>query len=722
MRDLFGVLRARFENGQFGGVPAADSQATASEAGPSLRAITGYFAVAGLVASALVLPPLNSPARSQEVAPSISPLTGEKPRLFDAVAAGYIIDRLAAQQLGKALFWDTAAGSDGVACASCHYSGGADIRLKNQVGPGHDDVFGTRRNSSNGKMGPNAQLSTDDFPFRQLSNMNDRKSSPLWDTNDRLGSQGSFGGELLSIKAGVRYQAGIENCSSTYDSKNPFHANGLIYRSVTGRNSPSNVNAVFYDRQFWDGRANNAFNGVDPFGKRTNTRLDSAGVLYKKGSLELKKIALPDSSLASQAVGPPLSSFEMSCQNKTFADLGRKLLALPPLQQQKVATNDSLFSQTRGLVNTTRNGLTGTYADLVRKAFPREYWEDLAYIKIENTGLLTPATSATGYRQIEHNFTFFFGLALQEYQAMLVSDRSPFDSGNLTAQQLAGKNLFLGKAKCVSCHSGPLLSNAAATQQSGVTPVERMIVGDGNVALYDGGFYNIGVTPTSEDRGLGNTDPYGFDLSYSRQWVKRDLLKQPSQAPDSFEVDPCEFEVKFTPSCNNLPNTDQRTAVDGAFKTPTLRNVGVNAPYMHDGGLKTLKEVMQFYNRGGNVVSTGSGTDSSGFGGQASNLDADIVPLGLTDTEMNNLVAFMLTLTDQRVTCHQAPFDHPALPITLGHDNIAASSGSVRAKDIVAVLPAVGATGLPGIKRPCFANSGDLFASQSAFRSILGLK
>lgn len=686
---------------------------------PLLGSATAVMALGALLAAAA--PSLSGRAAAQEAPPSIAPLTGHAPRLPNTT--GIIVDKLAAQQLGKALFWDINAGSDGQACASCHYAAGADLRIRNNVSPGHDGVFDTRRNSANGPTGPNATLTPDDFPFRQLANMKNRNSAVVWDINDRFGSQGSFGGEFLSTRAGVRFRAGGESCNATYDpANNPFHKNGLMYRSVAGRHAPSNVNAVFYDRQFWDGRANNVFNGVDPFGKRTNIAVPSAGVIVKNGAvLALQKLEMQNASLASQAVGPPLSSFEMSCSGKTFADLGRKLLALTPLQQQKVATTDSLFSRTRGLVNTTRNGLTGNYEALVKKAFHTKYWSDTSYMKVSEAGQIQPATSATGYRQIELNFTFFFGLALHEYQATLISDKTPFDAGTLTPDQIAGRDLFLGKGKCVACHSGPLMSNAAATQTLDVTPVERMAMGDGGVALYDSGFYNIGVTPTSEDIGLGGKDPYGYDLSYSRQWDKSALQGLPNTRPDSFNVDPCGFEEQFTP-CNNLPNVGQRTAVDGAFKTPTLRNVSINAPYMHDGSLKTLKEVVEFYNRGGNTFSTGGGNDSSGFNGNSSNLDADIESLGLTDAEINSMVNFLSTLTDQRVACHQGPFDHPALPLTMGHENVAASASSKRAKDIIAVLPAVGSTGLPGVKKPCLSTSGDLFASQASFNAIMGVK
>jgi cytochrome c peroxidase len=67
----------------------------------------------------------------------------------------------------------------------------------------------------------------------------------------------------------------------------------------------------------------------------------------------------------------------------------------------------------------------------------------------------------------------------------------------------------------------------------------------------------------------------------------------------------------------------------GAFKTPTLRDVTRHAPYMHDGSIATLREVVELYNRGGTKNPW---------------LSAKIFPLGLTDEEMNALVAFMEAL------------------------------------------------------------------------------
>src|SRR5262245_22257347 len=70
----------------------------------------------------------------------------------------------------------------------------------------------------------------------------------------------------------------------------------------------------------------------------------------------------------------------------------------------------------------------------------------------------------------------------------------------------------------------------------------------------------------------------------------------------------------------------------GAFKTPTVRDAVNTAPYMHDGSLKTLEEVVEHYNKGGNPNPT---------------LDRDIKKLNLTDAEKADVVAFMKALTGE---------------------------------------------------------------------------
>ncbi len=92
----------------------------------------------------------------------------------------------------------------------------------------------------------------------------------------------------------------------------------------------------------------------------------------------------------------------------------------------------------------------------------------------------------------------------------------------LTAAQLRGLLIFETKGRCVACHGGPELSNAAVQTVSD-NPYERMVMGDFNVKVYDNGFYHIGVRPGDEDPGLGGTDPVtGQSLSASE--IARQLV------------------------------------------------------------------------------------------------------------------------------------------------------------------------------------------------------
>jgi cytochrome c peroxidase len=71
----------------------------------------------------------------------------------------------------------------------------------------------------------------------------------------------------------------------------------------------------------------------------------------------------------------------------------------------------------------------------------------------------------------------------------------------------------------------------------------------------------------------------------------------------------------------------------GAFKTPTLRGLTETAPYMHDGSIATLEEVVEFYQRGGNPNS---------------NLDTIMQPLELSEAEVANLLAFLRSLSKRK--------------------------------------------------------------------------
>ncbi|HEV8637180.1 MAG TPA: cytochrome c peroxidase, partial [Chloroflexota bacterium] len=221
----------------------------------------------------------------------------------------FVQDEAAAVQLGKALFWDTQVGGDGrTACATCHFKAGVDARVRNTINP-KDDGFQI--------AGPDGTVTAADFPFHRLSDPNDTHSAVLFDTNDVVGAQGVAVATFIDITPGV-----------AEDRTDPVPMAGL--RQVTGLNAPSVINAVFNYRNFWNGRAQFEFNGVNPFGTRDPNarvlRFDPAA-----GTTALVPVLLTNASLASQAVGPPNNQVEMSANGRSFAKLGKKMLSLQPL-------------------------------------------------------------------------------------------------------------------------------------------------------------------------------------------------------------------------------------------------------------------------------------------------------------------------------------------------------------------------------------------------------
>jgi hypothetical protein len=150
---------------------------------------------------------------------------------------------------------------------------------------------------------------------------------------------------------------------------------------------------------------------------------------------------------------------------------------------------------------------------------------------------------------------------------------------------------------------------------------------------------------------------------------------------------------QFFPVCDDL-NFDgqcgigdniilQRVAVDGGFKTSHLRNIELTGPYFHNGGFKTLLEVVELYDRGGNFCRF-----------NFPDLDPDIQFLGLRGPEEEGLVKFMIALTDERVRYKQGPFDHPELRIPNGHSVFPDPLIAGQAQDDPLLLPAVGVGGV----------------------------
>ena len=576
----------------------------------------------------------------------------------------FVKSKPAAVALGKALFWDMQAGSDGtVACATCHFQAGADTRTVNQLNPGGNHQFEVG--------GPNHPLVPADYPFHQLANADDRSSALVRERDDVAGSQGVHASLFNDIVLGGRR----DDMDVSAPDPLGFTVGGINVRRVTGRNTPSAINAVFNVRNFWDGRASRRFNGRNPFGDADS----SARVLQVNdlGELVPVHISLDMASTASQADGPPLSSVEMSAGGRTFMKLGKKLLSLQPLAQQEVKTDDSVLGP---LAVSGGKGLTTNYADMIRAAFNDKWWNSSQVVDGALTVLpgVTVPTDGTSlptdqYTLMEANFSLFWGLAIAAYEATQVSDDTPFDQfreGNptaLTRQQQVGMRVFLGLdgGNCLDCHSGPEFSGAAVSAR--LDPVskdgvlERMLTADQSLAVYDGGYYNIGVRKTTDDIGLGANDPFGNPLSLAR----REAL-QPGSVQDN---------MLFPPMA-----TGERIVADGAFKTPSLRNVELTGPYFHNGGEATLSDVVQFYARGGNFHDE-----------NISNIHPEIHRMrGLIGHPSRQiaLVDFLRGLTDERVRWYRAPFDHPELVVPNG-----AQGNEVSVlQDLLVVGPAMDAT------------------------------
>lgn len=639
-----------------------------------LKLLKSRIKIAALVAVAIIAGHSLSSTLSAQVAPDPPPPPSLKtlPVPEPTNLAEFVSDKTKAIVLGKSLFWDMQVGSDGIqSCASCHFHAGADSRSKHQLNPGllrvnadgspnPDRVFNPR--------GLNYQLKPNDYPFHKLTDPNNRSSTVIADSNDVSGSQGLFGFLFSNIFLRRSQEAGVPEQDPV------FRVGNTNLLRVTARNTPSVINAVFNFRNFWDGRAQNDFNGVNAFGSRDqNAKVVKVG---SSGNLQEVKISLKDSSLASQAVGPPVSDVEMSFKSRPFSQIGKKLLPLIPLGKQKVHREDSVLGT---YSKDPLPGIRTKYRPLIQSAFQPQWWNSNRLITINANGKPTFSTapgtpapnSTTQFSQIEYNFPLFFGLAVQLYEATLVSNDTPYDrfmEGNpnaLTEQQKRGLAIFLGQdernggGRCINCHSGSEFTDASVSKVTS-KPLRRR---EGNII--DRGFNNIGVRPTFEDLGVGDNDPFGNPLSQARLAV----------------------QGKFNdPSLSPPLNSSDIVGADGGFKTPGLRNVELTAPYFHNGGQLTLRQTIDFYSRGGDFQPI--------FG-----RDGQIQPLAtLNQNEEGKeaLVGFLKALTDERVRYQKAPFDHPQLYVPNGHPGngtAVTDDGTGKATVELRQIPPVGRNG-----------------------------
>ena len=601
--------------------------------------------------------------------------------------ATYVRNRHVAIALGKAFFWDMQVGSDGVqACASCHFRAGADPRSINQLNPGGANNADPTINLG----GPNYQLKASDFPLHKLADPTDRHSQVLRDSDDVVSSQG------VHLQRFVRAEPGAIKDETVVVPDTVFSIDGINTRRSEARNTPTVINAAFTLHNFWDRRARNIFNGVNPHGAGDA----GARVLRATGPNHITPtvVRIDNASLASQAVGPPLSDREMGSLGRTFKDVGKRLASTRPLRQQRVHVDDSVLGSY--VDDKDDRGLDTTYSELIEAAFQPAWWRSDRIVVVADDGslLFLPRPDRPlrddEYTMLEYNFALFFGLSVQLYEMTLISDDAPIDrffegqTNALTAQERRGLDLFNSKTAdtaCFACHSGAELTDNSVRILFGAVVdgvkqpaelVERMFNGQCEVIVYDQGVYNLGIRPTEEDLGQGNNDPFGNPLSFIK------LLTLPS-----YQIPSQELLTYPLPNIANPPiYVGERTLTDGTFKVPSLRNLQLTAPYFHNGGQRTIRQVVEFYNRGGDFREHNAG-----------NIDFEIGRLDLTEQQIDDLTAFLgRPLTDMRVVLQRAPFDHPQLFVPNGHpmqghrplvtdDGVAA--------DMLLEIPAVGRSG-----------------------------
>ena len=327
----------------------------------------------------------------------------------------------------------------------------------------------------------------------------------------------------------------------------------------------------------------------------------------------------------------------------------------------------------------------------------------------------------------------FFALAIQLYESTLISDDSPFDRSAVDAEgipidlpPLAQEGFTAFRVgHCALCHIGPLLTPAAVEtnaelvhsnplafgNQTFVISTTRNVITRNSVLgggrLIDTGFANNGLVPEDADAGLGGVDAFGHPLSFAEQYLRL-LVNDPAGVVDApvQEIRPCDFDLSlardtatahpvfFTQVQGELAsptNTKMKSASLGSFKIPGLRNVELTGPYMHNGSMATLEQVLEFYTRGGNYE-----PPAKHFGTVFPQVELRFVP-----GQREAIIAFLKSLTDDRVRYERAPFDHPELKVPNGQVGDATSvvAGSpiesALAADDWMVVPPVGANGRP---------------------------
>jgi cytochrome c peroxidase len=211
-------------------------------------------------------------------------------------------------------------------------------------------------------------------------------------------------------------------------------------------------------------------------------------------------------------------------------------------------------------------------------------WQDTTYRRMFTEAF--PRNNRTGIDTLE------IMNAIGSYVRSLVALDSRFDEymrgdhSALSQNEINGFNLFMGQARCGTCHYMPIFNGAFPP---------RFVKMDAEI---------IGVPQTAAA------------LTGSR--------RSPGSSAGEVHIDPDPGRFAIIPD----------SSFNHAFKTPTVRNATRTAPYMHNGVFSTLEEVVDFYDKGG----------GAGLGLKVSNQTLPFDKLGLTPQQKSDLIAFMKSL------------------------------------------------------------------------------
>ncbi|MFN8578963.1 MAG: di-heme enzyme [Candidatus Sericytochromatia bacterium] len=177
--------------------------------------------------------------------------------------------------------------------------------------------------------------------------------------------------------------------------------------------------------------------------------------------------------------------------------------------------------------------------------------------------------------------------AIASFQRTLISSNSRYDKKLMSEESLKGQKLFFSeKLECFHCHGG--FNFSGETRRKNTTFIEK--------EFHNNGLYNIDENGNYPNNGRGLIDI-------------------------------------------TLKKTDM-----GKFKAPTLRNIELTAPYMHDGSIETLEEVIEHYSRGGRIIHSG---DFKGDGKNNPYKSGFVKGFNISEQEKKELIEFLKSLTDQ---------------------------------------------------------------------------